>query len=75
MIVRLILLAVLLWVLWYVLNHDVRRKYGERALRRTMRAEAAVDTIKCQQCGAYVATNIASTCSRPDCPFPVINSG
>jgi hypothetical protein len=74
MIVRLILLAALLWVLWYVLNHDVRRKYGERSLRRTMRAESAVDTIKCQQCGAYVATDAASTCSHPDCPFPNIKA-
>jgi len=75
---KLLVLAAIVFVVWYGFKYRgrveaVRRAFErERAARRerpvapTITAE---DLVKCDCCGSYVAAHATSTCGRPDCPW------
>jgi len=80
---KLIVVAVVFFVVWTVFRYARRVEATARTLRRelerrrgppdpapTPRVVAAEDLVKCERCGAYVAGRAAHACGRPGCPYP-----
>jgi hypothetical protein len=77
---KLLVLAALIAIVWYGFKYAarveaIRRGVQEEIARRqaatrprapTRRVE---DLVKCPQCGAYVASEGATNCGKPGCPW------
>ncbi len=80
MIVKFVLFAVVVAVIWYLSRlgqrAEIERLAAGGARRkppdgRIARGQVrATDTTVCSRCGTYVPTDFPTACSRNDCPFP-----
>jgi hypothetical protein len=80
MLVKLLLLAIILIVVWHgarwIARVDAARRRWEAAKHDSQaqgelreRAVDATETERCRVCGVYVAAGATQGCGRPDCPF------
>jgi hypothetical protein len=70
--IKLVLIGLVLFAVWYVYNMQKRLRAAEKALHREKPAKPEVtvhDLKACPVCGQFVPTHGASACERPDCPF------
>jgi hypothetical protein len=79
---KFLVLVLIIVVVWYgfkyvqrvdeirrVLRSEMNRRRQEAAPRG--RSKVTEDLVKCQRCGAYVASGSRSSCGRGDCPWGV----
>jgi len=79
---KLLLLAILIIIVWYGFKYAARIEAVKQALRAealrrrgagAMRSSArpVEDLVKCQRCGAFVSSQGAANCGKPQCPWGV----
>ena len=72
MLQKLIVLAALIAIAWYGFKLfgrlDAQRK-GAVARKREESGPHVAETVKCRECGAYIAEDAKSDCGKPGCPF------
>lgn len=69
---KLLVLVAVVAIVWYgfklVSRLDAARKSA--AKKGDGSGSGGVETVSCAVCGAYVATDGATSCGRVDCPYP-----
>lgn len=79
MIVKLLFTLIAIAALWFGLKYvsrmsELKGREAERREREVAAAKkldgTAEDMAQCRSCGAYVPARGATSCGRPDCPFP-----
>ncbi len=78
---KLMVLAAVLAVVWYGFKFlgrvkearsneaKLRESAGRPAAKRRPGSGAALETVQCPVCEAYLPSNGASNCGRADCPY------
>lgn len=75
---KLLLLALLIFIVWTAFKYMRRVEAIRRVLRDEMQRRQATrrppplpaeDLVSCPACGAYVAARSAGNCGRGDCPW------
>lgn len=78
---KLLLLAAILYGVWYAFRHigrldrDHRRSLRDRVMRAAARHRAEetpperIETVRCATCGIFVPAEAATNCGKPGCPY------